>query len=110
MNNGRECSISHNNISTYQSFLRCHFAHLKKQMAQQRADLEQKNKEMDIEVKDLHSKLDQQRQWHRLMEIKICNVERACKDAERRNETLQKEMEDFFCTFGKLTSEKKLLE
>ncbi|KAK9406515.1 ARHGAP24: Rho GTPase-activating protein 24 [Crotalus adamanteus] len=110
MNNGRECSISHNNISTCQSFLRCHFAHLKKQMAQQRAEYEAINKEMDIEVKDLHSKLDQQRQWHRLMEIKICNVERACKDAERRNETLQKEMEDFFCTFGKLTSEKKLLE
>lgn len=72
--------------------------------------LEQQNKERNIEVKDLHSKLNQQRQWHRSMEIKICNAERARKDAERKNETLQREMEEFFCTFGKLTSEEKLPE
>ncbi|XP_026541169.1 rho GTPase-activating protein 24-like [Notechis scutatus] len=117
MNNCSKCSISHKDVSTCQSFLRCHLAHLKKQMAQQRAEyeaivlsLEQQNKERDIEVKDLHSKLDQQRQWHRLVETKICNAERARKDAERKNETLQREMEEFFCTFGKLTSEEKLPE
>ncbi|KAG8128568.1 hypothetical protein E2320_015463, partial [Naja naja] len=110
MNNCSECSISRKDVSTCQNFLRCHLAHLKKQMAQQRAEYEAINKERDIEVKDLHSKLDQQRQWHRLVEIKICNAERARKDAERKNETLQREMEEFFCTFGKLTSEEKLPE
>lgn len=54
--------------------------------------------------------MNQQRQWHRLVEIKICNAERARKDAERKNEILQREMEEFFCTFGKLTSEEKLPE
>ncbi|XP_063152530.1 rho GTPase-activating protein 24-like [Candoia aspera] len=117
MSNCSECLTSCKDICTCQSSLRCHFANLKKQMAQDRAEyeaiilsLEQQNKELDLEVRDLHSKLDQQRKWHHLVEIRICNAERACKDAERRNEALQREMEEFFGTFGKLTSEKKMPE
>lgn len=38
------------------------------------------------------------------------NAERAYEDAERRNEALQKEMEEFFNTFGGLASEMTIPE
>jgi hypothetical protein len=38
-----------------------------------------------------------------MLEIKLRNSERAREDAERRNQLLQKEMEEFFSTLGSLT-------
>ncbi|XP_062976890.1 rho GTPase-activating protein 24-like [Elgaria multicarinata webbii] len=117
MSNCSECPLLSDDISTSQSSLQCHFVSLKQQMACQKAEyeakilsLEQQNKELQLEIKDLHSKLGQQRKWYRLVEIKMCNAERAYEDAERRNEMLQREMEDFFDTFGELTEEIKTPE
>lgn len=62
--------------------------------------LEQRNRELQSEIKDMHSKLGQQRKRHSLVEMKMQSAERAKEDAERRNEMLQKEMEEFFETFG----------
>ncbi|XP_054832334.1 rho GTPase-activating protein 24-like [Eublepharis macularius] len=111
-----EAPLSSNN-STNQSSLQCHFVSLKQQMAGQKAEyeakitsLELRNKELQLEIKDLHSKLGQQRKWYHLVEIKMRNAERAREDAERRNATLQKEMEQFFDTFGELTNELKAPE
>lgn len=72
--------------------------------------LEQRNKELQLEIKDLLSKLRQQRKWYSLVEIKMRNAERAREDAEKRNEMLQREMEEFFDTFGELTNEVKKTE
>ncbi|XP_051487334.1 rho GTPase-activating protein 24-like [Apus apus] len=86
-----------------------HLAQLRVLMSRQKAEyeskiasLEQRNRELQLEIKDMHSKLGQQRRWHRLAEMKMQNAERAKEDAERRNEMLQKEMEEFFETFGEI--------
>ncbi|KAM6055605.1 rho GTPase-activating protein 24-like isoform 1-T2 [Theristicus caerulescens] len=86
-----------------------HLANLKMLMSRQKAEyeskiasLEQRNRELQSEIKDLHSKLGQQRKWYHLVEMKMQNAERAKEDAERRNEMLQKEMEEFFETFGEI--------
>ncbi|XP_044310400.1 rho GTPase-activating protein 24-like [Varanus komodoensis] len=117
MSNCSECPLLNNDVSTSQNSLQCHFVSLKQQMARQNAEyeakilsLEQQNKELQSEIKDLHSQLGQQRKWYRLVEIKMRNAERAYEDAERRNELLQREMEEFFDTFGELTSEIKIPE
>ncbi|XP_062826376.1 rho GTPase-activating protein 24 [Anolis carolinensis] len=114
MNNCKEGPLPNNGISTSQSSLQCHFVSLKQQIAQQKAEyeakvfsLEQQNEELQLEIKDLHSKLGQHRKWYHLVEIKMRNAERAHEDAERRNQLLQKEMEEFFDTFGELTNEIK---
>uniref|UniRef100_W5MV98 Si:ch211-247j9.1 n=1 Tax=Lepisosteus oculatus TaxID=7918 RepID=W5MV98_LEPOC len=90
---------------------------LKQQMAKQKEEyeaqirsLEQRNEELEKEVRDLHSNLEQQRRWYSVVEIKMRNVERARADAERRNSMLQREMEVFFDTFGELTKEAKKTE
>lgn len=57
------------------------------------------------EVAGLRSTLEQQRRWVSMAEIKMRNVERARADADRRNATLQQEMEQFFETFGELYAE-----
>ncbi len=67
--------------------------------------LEQRNKVLQGEVAGLHSTLEQQRRWVSVAEIKMRNVERARADADKRNTTLQHEMEQFFETFGKLNAE-----
>ncbi|XP_027538205.1 rho GTPase-activating protein 24-like [Neopelma chrysocephalum] len=64
------------------------------------ASLEQQNRVLQLEIQGMHWKLGQQRKWYRLVEMKMRNAERAKEDAERRNEMLQKEMEEFFETFG----------
>lgn len=64
--------------------------------------LEQRNRELQSEIKGMHSKLGQQRKRYNLVEMKMRNAERAKEDAERRNEMLQKEMEEFFETFGEI--------
>ncbi|XP_051960686.1 rho GTPase-activating protein 24-like isoform X2 [Xyrauchen texanus] len=92
--------------------IQCLVAGLRQQMARQNAEyeakinrLEQKNKALQGEVVGLRSTLEQQRRWVSVAEIKTRNVERARDDADRRNTTLQQEMEQFFKTFGELNAE-----
>ncbi|XP_074865857.1 rho GTPase-activating protein 24-like [Carettochelys insculpta] len=104
-------------FSVNSTSLQRHLLSLKKQMSRQKAEyeakitsLQQRNKDLQSEIKDLHSNLCQQRKWYSLVEIKMRNAERAREDAERRNEMLQKEMEEFFDTFGELTNDMKKAE
>ncbi|XP_038626628.1 rho GTPase-activating protein 24-like [Tachyglossus aculeatus] len=90
---------------------------LRRRLSKQKAEyeakiqsLEQHNQELQLEVSNLRSNLEQQRKWYSLVEIKMQNAERARKDAERRNQMLQREMEEFFDTFGELTNEVKKTE
>ncbi|XP_051533214.1 rho GTPase-activating protein 24-like isoform X3 [Myxocyprinus asiaticus] len=92
--------------------IHCLVAGLRQQMARQKAEyeakinrLEQKNKALQGEVAGLRSTLEQQRRWVSVAEIKMRNVEQAQADADRRNATLQQEMEQFFKTFGELNAE-----
>ncbi|XP_076129591.1 rho GTPase-activating protein 24 isoform X2 [Alosa pseudoharengus] len=97
--------------------MHCLLAGLRQQMARQKAEyeariqrLERKNEVLQTEVEGLRSSLEQQRRWFSVAEIKMRNVERARADADRRNAALQKEMEQFFDTFGDLTTEAKKTE
>ncbi|XP_067280475.1 rho GTPase-activating protein 24 isoform X2 [Pseudorasbora parva] len=92
--------------------MQCLVAGLRQQMTRQKAEyvakinrLEQRNKVLQGEVAGLRSTLEQQRRWVSVAEIKMRNVERARADADRRNATLQQEMEQFFETFGELNKE-----
>ncbi|XP_050948692.1 rho GTPase-activating protein 24 isoform X4 [Labeo rohita] len=92
--------------------MQCLVAGLRQQMTRQKAEyeakinrLEQRNKVLQGEVAGLRSTLEQQRRWVSVAEIKMRNVERARADADRRNATLQQEMEQFFETFGELNAE-----
>ncbi|XP_046873457.1 rho GTPase-activating protein 24 isoform X2 [Hypomesus transpacificus] len=97
--------------------IHCLLAGLRQQMARQRAEyetkiqrLEQRNEALQGEMAVLRANLTQQRRWHSVAEIKIRNVERARSDADRRNATLQREMEQFFETFGDLSAEARKAE
>lgn len=72
--------------------------------------LEQRNQELQVEVVQLKSNLAQQRHWYQAVQAKIAGSERARAAAERRNATLQREMEQFFDTFGELNNEAKKTE
>ncbi|XP_063066683.1 rho GTPase-activating protein 24 isoform X2 [Engraulis encrasicolus] len=87
-------------------------ASLKQEMLKQKAEyeariksLEQRNLELESEMVNLHEELDQERKKYTMVEIKLRNAERAKEDAEKRNQMLQKEMEQFFSTFGDLTAD-----
>ncbi|XP_024057863.1 rho GTPase-activating protein 24-like [Terrapene carolina triunguis] len=115
--NSSEASPTANDFSANSTSVQHHLVSLKKQTSRQKAEyeakitsLEQRNKELQSEIKGLHSKLGQQRKWYSLVEIKMRNAERAREDAERRNEMLQREMEEFFDTFGELTNDVKKTE
>lgn len=69
-----------------------------------RCSLEQRNLELETEMVSLHEELDQERKKYTMVEIKLRNAERAKDDAERRNQMLLKEMEQFFSTFCDLTA------
>ncbi|XP_034033302.1 rho GTPase-activating protein 24-like [Thalassophryne amazonica] len=82
---------------------------LRQQMAQQKADyqtrikrLEQCNDALERQVAVLRVSLEQQKRSQSVAEVKICNMERAKADADRRNSTLQKEMELFFKMYGEM--------
>ncbi|XP_030639206.1 rho GTPase-activating protein 24 [Chanos chanos] len=97
--------------------IQCLLTGLQQQMARQRAEyeakiyrLERKNEVLQGEVAGLRSSLEQQRRWVSMAEIKMRNVERARADADRRNATLQQEMEQFFDSFGELNSEARKAE
>ncbi|KFU83797.1 Rho GTPase-activating protein 24, partial [Chaetura pelagica] len=87
---------------------------LKQEMAKQKLEyetriksLEQRNLTLETEMIALHEELDQERKKFTMVEIKMRNAERAKEDAEKRNDMLQKEMEQFFSTFGELTVESR---
>ncbi|NXI00612.1 RHG24 protein, partial [Pachycephala philippinensis] len=87
---------------------------LKQEMAKQKLEyetriksLEQRNLTLETEMMALHDELDQERKKFTMVEIKMRNAERAKEDAEKRNDMLQKEMEQFFSTFGELTVESR---
>ncbi|XP_066566863.1 rho GTPase-activating protein 24 isoform X2 [Amia ocellicauda] len=101
-----------NNTSTNHSALHSLVASLKQEMLKQKTEyetkiksLEHRNIELETEMVSLHEELDQERKKYTMVEIKLRNAERAKEDAEKRNEMLQKEMEQFFSTFGELTVE-----
>ncbi|KAM4726911.1 rho GTPase-activating protein 24-like [Anableps anableps] len=84
-------------------------AKLRQQMAQQKAEyqsrierLERCNDVLERQVAVLRLSLEQQRRSQSVAEIKIRNMERAKADADRRNTTLQREMELFFRTYGEI--------
>uniref|UniRef100_A0A8C7YH78 Rho GTPase-activating protein 24 n=1 Tax=Oryzias sinensis TaxID=183150 RepID=A0A8C7YH78_9TELE len=86
-------------------------ASLKQEMQKQKTEyeariksLEQRNLDLETEMVNLHEDLDQERKKYTMVEIKLRNAERAKEDAERRNQMLQKEMEQFFSTFSDLTA------
>ncbi|MBN3275632.1 RHG24 protein, partial [Polyodon spathula] len=100
------------NTTSNHSALHSLVASLKQEMAKQKTEfesriksLEQRNFELETEMVSLHDELDQERKKYTMVEIKMRNAERAKEDAEKRNEMLQKEMEQFFSTFGELTVE-----
>ncbi|XP_012626365.1 rho GTPase-activating protein 24 isoform X1 [Microcebus murinus] len=90
---------------------------LKQEMTKQKVEyesriksLEQRNLTLETEMMSLHDELDQERKKFTMIEIKMRNAERAKEDAEKRNDMLQKEMEQFFSTFGELTVEPRRTE
>ncbi|XP_035804611.1 rho GTPase-activating protein 24-like [Amphiprion ocellaris] len=82
-------------------------AELRQQMAKQMAEyqariqkLERCNNVLQRQVAVLRVRLEQQKRSRSVAEIKIRNMERAKADADRRNSTLQREMEMFFQMYG----------
>uniref|UniRef100_UPI00398F6A04 rho GTPase-activating protein 22 isoform X1 n=1 Tax=Pristiophorus japonicus TaxID=55135 RepID=UPI00398F6A04 len=85
---------------------------LKSELTKQRTEyetrikrLEESSTELRLQVNRLEEELDQGKKKYAMLEIKMRNAERAREDAEKRNQLLQKEMEDFFATLGDLTLE-----
>ncbi|XP_041447211.1 rho GTPase-activating protein 24 isoform X2 [Xenopus laevis] len=100
-----------NNTSSH-SALHSLASSLKQEMSKQKMEyetriksLEQRNVTLETEVLSLQEELDQEKKKYTMVEIKMRNAERAKEDAEKRNDMLQKEMEQFFSTFGDLTVE-----
>ncbi|XP_050934705.1 rho GTPase-activating protein 24-like [Lates calcarifer] len=84
-------------------------AELQQQMAQQKAEyqariqrLERCNDVLERQVAVLRVSLEQQRRSQSVAEIKIRNMERAKANADRRNNSLQREMELFFQMYGEI--------
>uniref|UniRef100_UPI0037E784FE uncharacterized protein n=1 Tax=Semicossyphus pulcher TaxID=241346 RepID=UPI0037E784FE len=99
------------------SALRSLLTSLQQQIGRQREEyeeriigLEQRNEELQVEVVRLKTNLAQQRHWYQVVQAKIVESERARTAAELRNATLQREMEQFFDTFGELNNEAKKTE
>lgn len=59
---------------------------------------------------DLRANLAQQRRWYSVVQAKILESERGRAAADLRNTALQREMEQFFDTFGELNNEAKKTE
>ncbi|XP_051533075.1 rho GTPase-activating protein 24 isoform X1 [Myxocyprinus asiaticus] len=100
------------NGPTNHSALHSLVASLKQEMLKQKNEyeariksLEYRNFELEAVMANLHEELDQEKKKYIMVEIKLRNAERAKEDAEKRNEMLQKEMEQFFSTFGDLTAD-----
>ncbi|XP_054839941.1 rho GTPase-activating protein 22 [Eublepharis macularius] len=83
-------------------------AELSKQKIEYEASIrriEETSTELRKLVVKLEEELDQEKKKYMMLEIKLRNSERACEDAGKRNQLLQKEMEDFFATLANLTTE-----
>ncbi|XP_030427237.1 rho GTPase-activating protein 22 isoform X3 [Gopherus evgoodei] len=65
--------------------------------------IEETSAELRKRVTRLEEELDQERKKYTMLEIKLRNSERAREYAEKRNQLLQTEMEEFFSTLGNLT-------
>ncbi|XP_047615958.1 rho GTPase-activating protein 22 isoform X12 [Phacochoerus africanus] len=65
--------------------------------------LEEGSADLRKRMSRLEEELDQEKKKYTMLEIKLRNSERAREDAEKRNQLLQKEMEEFFSTLGSLT-------
>ncbi|KAK2496314.1 hypothetical protein MC885_021434 [Smutsia gigantea] len=83
---------------------------LRAELCQQRTEyelsmkrLEEGSADLRKQMSRLEGELDQERKRYTMLEIKLRNSERAREDAEKRNQMLQKEMEEFFSTLGSLT-------
>nr|XP_012600033.1 rho GTPase-activating protein 22 isoform X1 [Microcebus murinus] len=83
---------------------------LRGELSRQRAEYELSMKRLEEDSADLRrcvscleEELEQEKKRNVLLEIKLRNSERARGDAERRNQLLQREMEEFFSTLGSLT-------
>ncbi|NWH66963.1 RHG22 protein, partial [Geococcyx californianus] len=83
---------------------------LKTELSKQRTEyetsikrIEETSADLQKQVVRLEEELDQERKKYTMLEIKLRNSERAREDAEKRNNLLQKEMEEFFSTLGCLT-------
>ncbi|KAF0039413.1 hypothetical protein F2P81_007648 [Scophthalmus maximus] len=99
------------------SALRSLLTSLQQQIVRQREEyeeriisIEQRNEELQVEVVRLKTNLAQQRHWFQVIQTKIVESESARAAAELRNATLQREMEQFFDTFGELNNEAKKTE
>uniref|UniRef100_A0A8D0LB57 Rho GTPase activating protein 22 n=1 Tax=Sphenodon punctatus TaxID=8508 RepID=A0A8D0LB57_SPHPU len=80
---------------------------LSKQRTEHEADIkriEEASAGLRKQVVQLEEELDQERKKYTMLEIKLRNSERAREDADKRNQLLQKEMEEFFSTLGSLTA------
>ncbi|XP_073935475.1 rho GTPase-activating protein 22 isoform X3 [Castor canadensis] len=85
-------------------------AELKAELCRQRTEyqmslksIEESSADLRKQTSRLEEELDQEKKKCTMLEIKLRNSERAREDAERRNQLLQKEMEEFFSTLGSLT-------
>uniref|UniRef100_A0A2K5YTJ9 Rho GTPase activating protein 22 n=1 Tax=Mandrillus leucophaeus TaxID=9568 RepID=A0A2K5YTJ9_MANLE len=83
---------------------------LRAELCRQRTEYERSVKRIEEGSADLRKRmsrleeeLDQEKKKYIMLEIKLRNSERAREDAERRNQLLQREMEEFFSTLGSLT-------
>ncbi|XP_040826456.1 rho GTPase-activating protein 22 isoform X2 [Ochotona curzoniae] len=65
--------------------------------------IEEGSADLRKQMSRLEEELDQEKKRYSMLEIKLRNSERAREDAERRNQLLQHEMEEFFSTLGSLT-------
>lgn len=63
-----------------------------------------------MKVVQLKTNLAQQRHWYHTVQAKLVESESTRAAAELRNATLQRDMEQFFDTFGELNSEAKKTE
>ncbi|XP_036685625.1 rho GTPase-activating protein 22 isoform X3 [Balaenoptera musculus] len=84
---------------------------LRAELCRQRTEYEMSVKRLEEGSADLRKRmsrleeeLDQEKKKYTMLEIKLRNSERAREDAEKRNQLLQKEMEEFFSTLGSLTA------
>ncbi|XP_027716445.1 rho GTPase-activating protein 22 isoform X5 [Vombatus ursinus] len=83
---------------------------LKAELSKQRTEyetslrrIEEASSGLKKQMARLEEDLDQERKKFTMLEIRLRNSERAREDAEKRNQLLQKEMEEFFSTLGTLT-------
>uniref|UniRef100_A0A667HG41 Rho GTPase activating protein 22 n=1 Tax=Lynx canadensis TaxID=61383 RepID=A0A667HG41_LYNCA len=102
--------------SPSQDYARCSEAlqglvtELRAELCRQRTEYEMSMKRLEEgsatlrkRMSQLEEELDQEKKKYTMLEIKLRNSERAREDAEKRNQLLQKEMEEFFSTLGSLT-------